>query len=86
MDENLYFTDNKMKQYVKEGLLKIRVVPTSSREELVEEKGELKLYLKAVPVKGKANDAIIKFFKKKLKWKVEIVKGLKSRDKVLKVY
>ena len=74
-----------MKKYIEDGLLKILVVPNSSRDDLVEEKAGLKLYLKAVPVKGKANEAIIKFFKKKLKWKVEIVKGKRSRDKVLKV-
>jgi len=72
-------------KFVKDGLVKIRVVPNSSRNELVEETGRLKLYLKAVPEKGKANQEAIKFFKKKLGWKVEIKSGEKSREKVLRI-
>ena len=82
----------KVDRFVKEGLLKIRVVPNSSREELVGEMREgdtgaegLRLYLKARPEKGKANLAVVKFFKKELGLKVEIVSGLKGREKVLRV-
>jgi uncharacterized protein len=74
-----------LNKHIKDNLLKIRVTPNSSRTELVEEEGKLKLFLKAVPEKGKANQAVIKFFKKEYKLKVEIKSGEKSRDKVLKI-
>jgi len=73
----------------------LRVVPNSSRDELVVEKQEkqekqdsknkYKLYLKSVPEKGKANQDLIKFFKKQYKIKVQIKSGHKSRDKILVV-
>ena len=42
----------------------LRVTPNASRTEFKEEDGKYKLYLQAVPEKGKANAAVIKFFKK----------------------
>jgi uncharacterized protein (TIGR00251 family) len=70
---------------IKNNLLELRVVPHSSRTELVQENNQLKLYLKSVPEKDKANKELIKFFKKEFKLKVEILRGLKSREKVLKI-
>jgi len=66
-------------------IFSLRVTPNASRTELKEEDGKLKLYLQAVPEKGKANAAVIKFFKKEFNLKVEIKSGSKSRDKVLRV-
>jgi uncharacterized protein len=63
----------------------LRVTPNASRTELKEEDGKLKLYLQAVPEKGKANLAVVKFFKKEFGIKVEIKSGERSRDKVLRV-
>ncbi len=74
-----------LSNFIKDGLLMVKVVPNSKREELVEVEGGLKLYLKAVPEKGKANKEVIKFFKKELSLKVEIKSGEKSREKVLRV-
>ena len=65
----------------KDNLIKIKVIPNSSRTELVGNK----LYLKAVPEKGKANKEIIKFFKKEFNLKVEIKSGERSRDKILEI-
>jgi len=70
---------------IKNGLLELRVVPHSSRTELLQENNQLKLYLKSVPQKDKANKELIKFFKKEFNLKVEILRGLKSREKVLKI-
>jgi len=64
--------------------MKIKVIPNSSRSEIKEENGVTKVYLKSVPEKGKANAELIKFFKKR-GIKVEIVSGLRSRNKVLRV-
>ncbi len=74
-----------LSKHINDDLLKIRVTPNSSRTELIDEDGKLKLFLKAIPKKGKANQAIIKFFKKEHKLKVEIKSGEKGRDKLLKV-
>ena len=63
-----------------EKTIKIKVIPNSSRNELKEGR----LYLKAVPEKGKANKEVIKFFKKK-GLRVEIKSGEKSREKVLRI-
>ena len=75
----------KLNQFIKKNLVKIKVIPNSKKTELIEKEGQLKLYLKAVPEKGKANQELIKFFKKEFKLKVKLVKGEKSREKVLKI-
>ncbi len=48
----------------------------------------LKIYLTAVPVQGKANKELIKLLAEKLgvsKSRIEIIKGEKSKEKVVKV-
>ncbi|HIJ10735.1 TPA: DUF167 domain-containing protein [Candidatus Woesearchaeota archaeon] len=70
--------------YIIDDKVRIKVIPNSSRTELVDD-NRLKLYLKAVPEKNKANMQIITFFKKKFNRKVLIKSGLKSREKVLLV-
>jgi uncharacterized protein len=72
-------------KHLQNGLIRVRVTPNSSKTKLIEEDGKLKLFLKAVPEKGKANQAVIKFFKKEYNLKVEIKSGEKSRNKVLKL-
>ena len=47
---------------------------------------EIEVRITAVPQKGKANKEIIKEFSKLTKSPVEIVSGLKSQHKTLKVY
>lgn len=71
---------------IKPGMLKIRVKTGAPRTEILGLEGDiLRISVKARPEKGKANAEIIKFFKKKFKKDVEIVKGLKSRDKLIKI-
>jgi uncharacterized protein (TIGR00251 family) len=72
-----------LNRYIKDNLIRIKVTPNASKTELVEENEQLKLYLKAVPDKNKANQELIKFFKKKFNLKVEIKSGMKNRNKVL---
>ncbi|MBI4980435.1 YggU family protein [Candidatus Woesearchaeota archaeon] len=72
-------------KYVNNGTLALHVTPHSSRNELIEEEGKLKLYLHAPPEKDKANKELLKFFKKELGLKVEIISGLRSREKVVRV-
>jgi len=74
-----------LSSYFNNGKLSVHVIPNSSRTELIEEEGKLRLYLQAVPDKNKANLELIKFFKKQYGLKVRIKRGEKSRDKVLKI-
>ncbi len=66
-------------------LISLRVQPNAGRTELKEENGRLKLFLHSPPENNKANKELVKFFKKEYNLKVEIISGLKSRDKVLRV-
>lgn len=74
-----------LSKYLKNNTISLRVVPHSSRSELVEEDGKLKLYLHALPEKNKANLELIKFFKKEYGLRVEIKSGEKGREKVIVV-
>jgi len=76
---------NSINKYMKNGSFQVKVVPNSSKEELIEENGLLKMYLKAVPDKEKANKELIKYFKKELGLRVEIKLGAHSREKVLRI-
>lgn len=71
--------------HINNSFLKLKVIPNSSRTELKEENNQLRLYLKTVPEKGKANKEVIKFFKKEFGLRVEIKSGEKSREKVLRI-
>ncbi|MBU0470853.1 MAG: YggU family protein [Nanoarchaeota archaeon] len=72
--------------YIINNLIKIKVVPNSKKTELKEENNRLKLHLQAVPDKGKANQALVKFFKKEYNLNVEIKSGKTSREKILKIW
>lgn len=68
--------------------LNIRVITKAKQQKVVKEENGLKVYLNAPPVDGKANKALIEllaeYFKIK-KNKIKIVKGLKSRDKIIEL-
>ena len=72
-----------IKNHIKDNKLNLKVIPHSSQLKLVEENSQLKLHLTAVADDNKANLQLIKFFKKEFGWRVRIVSGLKSRNKVL---
>jgi len=72
-----------IKKHLKDGKISLHVTPHSSRNELIEENGRLKLYLQAVPEDNKANLALIKFFKKEFGLRVEIISGMKGREKII---
>ena len=71
--------------YIKNGRLTLKVIPNARTTKLTEENDALKLYLHAPPEKDKANRELIRFFKQEFKHRVEIVSGLKSREKVLQI-
>lgn len=70
--------------------INIRVVPRSAKNEIIGEMadGTLKVKLKAPPVDGKANAALIEFLSKEWgvsKTKIQIIRGLASRNKIIMV-
>lgn len=68
--------------------IEIKVFPSSSREGIVRKDGRVKIYVKAAPEKGKANDAVLKLVAKEQgvkKGNVRIVSGHASRKKVLEI-
>ena len=72
---------------IKENLFKIIVKPNSPKNQVITYDKDRKAYrvaIKAKPENNKANVEIIKFFSKLLKKQVRIVKGLKSKEKVIK--
>lgn len=67
--------------------IKIIVKPNSAKNELIGFNEARKSYIvriKAKAEKGRANSEIIKFFSKLLKKEVKIVKGITSKEKILK--
>ena len=70
--------------------LKIRVIPKSSKNEIVGKEGDTyKVKVTSPPVDGKANRALISLLSEKLgipKGSIEIVAGVTSRMKRVRVY
>ena len=67
-------------------LLTVRIVPNSSKDEIVKTGNEIKIKITEQPVEGKANKALIEFLSKKLKIPkstIEIVRGRTSKEKTL---
>lgn len=71
-------------------ILKIKVTPRAKKTEITEtlEDGTLKIKLKAPPVDGKANIALINFLSEYFsvpKTKISITKGEKGRNKTVEI-
>ena len=67
---------------------KIKVIPRSKVNKVVEEPGRLKVHLTAPPVEGKANQALIKVLAEHFgvkKRKVKIVFGKRIPNKVVEI-
>ena len=69
--------------------IQVKVQPKSSREEVVQgPDGKLKAYLKASPVDGKANSALIKILAEYFNVKkagIRIITGKQSRNKLIEI-
>lgn len=69
--------------------IKVKIIARAKRDEIVGWQGDvLKIRLKAGPIQGKANEALVDFLAKK--WKIAksdigIIRGLKSKNKILEV-
>lgn len=70
-------------------IIKIKVVPQSSKNELTQmSDGTTKIKLKSPPVEGKANEELIKFLSKYFrvaKSLIIIKKGLTSKNKIVEI-
>lgn len=68
--------------------LNIKVFPGAKKNLYRDEGTAVKVYLTAPPIDGRANDALVKFlschFNVRLS-SIEIIKGLKSRNKVVNI-
>lgn len=77
-----------IKDYIKNGYLKILVKPNAKKNEILgydDSRKAVKVAVAAQAEKGKANLEIIKFLSKLLKKHVLIKSGLTSKEKVLKI-
>lgn len=70
-------------------ILPVRIQPRASKDEIVGEyNGALKIKLTSPPVEGEANRRCIEFLSKRFniaKSQLEIIKGEKSKDKLIKI-
>ncbi len=66
----------------------IRVIPKAKQNKVVVEEDRLKVYLTAPAIEGRANEALIKILAAHFqvrKGDIRIVKGEKSRDKIVEI-
>ena len=76
-------------KHIQNNALKVLIKPNSNRNRILgfsSDKKALKIAVKAVSEKGKANQELIRFLSKLLKKQIRITKGLKSREKILHIY
>ena len=67
-------------------IIKIKIVPNSSKNDLIFEEEFIKIKVTAQPIENKANKALIEFLSKLLKipkTSIEILKGETSKEKTL---
>ena len=69
-------------------LIKVKIIPNSSKNDIIIENDIIKVKVTAQPVENKANKALIELLSKKFKipkTNIEIVKGHTSKEKTLSV-
>ena len=67
-------------------LIRIKIVPNSSKNDLIIEDKFIKVKVTAQPIENKANKALVEFLSKKFKipkTSIQIVKGDTSKEKTL---
>ena len=67
-------------------LIRIKIVPNSSKNDLIIENEFIKVKVTAQPIENKANKALVEFLSKRFKipkTRIEIVKGDTSKEKTL---
>lgn len=69
-------------------IFSVRVIPKASRNLVVKENEKLKVYLTSPAQDGQANKQLIDLlsdYLKVKKYRIEIIQGHKSRDKLIKI-
>ena len=69
-------------------ILNVRAIPKASRNYVKKENGNFKVYLTKPAHDGLANSQLVELlseFLKLKKYQVKIIKGLKSRDKLVEI-
>lgn len=67
-------------------VLRVKIQPNCSKNEIIERDGQIKVKLTAAPIEGKANKALIEFLSETFKvpkTSITIVKGETSREKTV---
>ena len=67
-------------------LIKVKIIPNSSKNDIITENGTIKVKVTAQPIENKANKSLIEVISKKLKvpkTSIEIVRGQTSKEKTL---
>lgn len=67
-------------------IIKVKIVPNSSRNEIILEEEFVKIKVTAQPIENKANKALIEFLSKQFKipkTSIEILKGETSKEKTI---
>lgn len=67
-------------------IIRIKIVPNSSKNDIIRENEGIKVKITAQPIENKANKALIEFLSKKLKTaksNIQIIKGELNKDKTL---
>ncbi len=79
--------EKKIFEETQEGLVvRLKIIPNSSRNEIIWENEALKVKITAQPIENKANKALIEFFSKTLKIaksNIQIIKGELNKEKIL---
>ena len=73
---------------IKESKFKVIVKPNSKKNEILgydENKKSYRVAIKERAEKGKANLELVKFLNKLLKKRVKIIKGLRSKEKLIQI-
>lgn len=68
--------------------INVRVIPKAKKNDVVKTDSGLKVYLTAPPQEGKANKALLEILAERLhlrKSDLSIIKGKKSKDKIIRI-
>jgi len=67
--------------------IKVKLHPGSKNEKvLVFENGDLEVWIKEKPIEGKANSYLEKFLKREIGKSYKVVRGFRSRNKILEEF
>ena len=73
---------------IKQGIIKVILKPNSTKNRIIKfdsERNAYRIEIKAPAKDNKANIELIKFLSKSLKKNVKIIKGFKSKEKLIKI-